>query len=266
MDAQVTPGPAVGDRADAVLPGCAAWSHRAGATTGALVVHGFTGAPASVRNVAEALAAAGHDVELPRLPGHGTSIDDMLTTAWGDWIAEVLDAYDRLAERVERIVVVGQSMGGTLVLTTALDRRDRTAGVVCINPVTRTRGSDVLEMIDDYLDDGIAVAPGGESDIADPDASDVSYPVTPLAQLRSLLVDGVAPITGRFGELSVPLRLLTSRNDHVVEPEDSVHLAATYGGPVEHTWLERSFHVATRDFDRDLVVAETVAFADRVLR
>jgi carboxylesterase len=63
----------------------------------------------------------------------------------------------------------------------------------------------------------------------------------------------------------MPLRLFTSRHDHVVEPADSEHLAATYGGAVEHTWLERSYHVATRDHDRDLVIAETIAFAERVL-
>jgi carboxylesterase len=253
-----------GPRTGAVLPGCEAWSHAAGHRSGVLVVHGFTGSPASVRNVAEALAAAGHDVEMPRLPGHGTTIGDMLTTSWTDWLGEVATAYERLAARVERVLVVGQSMGGTLVLTIAFER-SATVGVVAINPLTRARGDDVIEMIDDYLEDDIDVAPGEGSDIADPDGTDISYAGTPLAQLRSLLTDGVAPITGRYGELTMPLRLFTSRNDHVVEPADSEHLAATYGGAVEHTWLERSFHVATRDYDRDLLIHETVAFAGRVL-
>jgi len=247
-----------------VLTGCDAWSHACGSATGVLVVHGFTGSPASVRNVAEAVALAGFDVELPRLPGHGTSIDDMLTTSWSHWAAEVVRAYEALADRTERVVVVGQSMGGTLALRIAIDRPESTVAVVCINPVTRHRGDDVLDMIDDFLDDGIHLVPGEGSDIADPDGDDVSYPSTPLAPLRSLLVDGVAPITHRFGELTVPLRLFTSRHDHVVEPADSEHLAASYGGPVEHTWLERSFHVATRDYERDVVVGETVAFVARV--
>lgn len=265
MDLQV---PVTGERTREpnVMPGCEPWSHRAGGATGALVVHGFTGSPASVRNVAEALAAAGHDVELPRLPGHGTSIDDMLATSWHDWSAEVLAAHDRLSARVERVVVVGQSMGATLVLRSALERPASTAAVVCINPLTRERGDDVIEMLDDYLDDDIHVAPGEGSDIADPDGSDISYPGTPLAPLRSLLTDGVGPISGRFGELTVPLCLFTSRQDHVVEPADSEYLAGAYGGPVEHTWLERSYHVATRDYERDLVIAETVAFVERVLR
>lgn len=250
-------------REDCVMEGCAAWSHVGDRPSGALVLHGFTGTPASIRNVAEALAAAGHHVELPRLPGHGTSIDDMLGTGWHDWLGEVHAAYERLVDRAASVVVAGQSMGGTLALTLAL-ARPGVRGLVCINPLTRTRGADVIEMIDDYLDDGIRVAPGEGSDIADPEGSDISYPGTPLAPLRSLLVDGVAPLAGRFGELTMPLRLFTSRQDHVVEPADSEHLAASFGGPVEHTWLERSYHVATRDHDRDLVVAGTVAFAERV--
>ena len=51
------------------------------------MLHGFTGNPSSMRGVAEALAAAGYHVELPLLPGHGTTIDDMLTTGWADWTA-----------------------------------------------------------------------------------------------------------------------------------------------------------------------------------
>jgi carboxylesterase len=249
-----------------VLPGCEPWSHVGPGGTGALVVHGFTGAPASVRNVAEALARAGHHVELPRLPGHGTHIDDMVATTWHDWLGEVLAAHDRLAERADRIVLVGQSMGASLVLRAARLRPTTVAGLVCINPLVRGRGDDVIEMIDDYLDDGIDVAPGEGSDIADPESSDVSYAGTPLAPLRSLLVDGVTAVADSLDGLTVPLRLLTSRQDHVVDPADSEHLVTAYGGTVHHTWLERSYHVATRDFDRDLVIAETVAFAERILR
>ncbi|HZI44955.1 MAG TPA: alpha/beta fold hydrolase [Ilumatobacter sp.] len=246
-----------------VIAGCEAWSHVAGSSMGVLVVHGFTGTPASVRSIAEAMAAAGYDVELPRLPGHGTSVEDMLTTAWDAWSGEVSGAVERLSSRVSHVVAVGQSMGGTLVLRAALGH-PAIGALVCINPLTRVRDAETMAMLDDLLEDGISVAPGEGSDIADPDAYDVAYAGTPIAPLKSLLLDGVAPIADRYGELSVPLRLFTSRNDHVVDPADSEYLAATYGGPVEHTWLERSYHVATRDYDRDLIVAESSAFVARV--
>ena len=246
-----------------VIAGCEAWSHVAGSPVGVLVVHGFTGTPASVRGIAEAMALAGYDVELPRLPGHGTTVTDMLATEWSSWSGEVALAVERLTSRGSDVVAVGQSMGATLVLRAALDHPAISA-LVCINPLTRVRDTETMAMLDDLLDDGLVVAPGEGSDIADPDSSDIAYAGTPIAPLRSLLLHGVAPIADRYGEISVPLRLFTSRNDHVVDPGDSEHLAAVYGGPVEHTWLDRSYHVATRDYDRDLIVAESLAFVARV--
>lgn len=247
------------------MPGCEPMSHAAGAHTGAVVVHGFTGSPSSMRGVADALVAAGFDIELPRLPGHGTSVADMLGTGWSDWAGEVARARARLAERCERVVLVGQSMGATLVLASAL-HEPGAAGIVCINPATRMRTAEELEMLDDFIEDGFEILPGEGSDIADPDGSDIAYDGTPLRPLRSMLFDGVVPIEQRFHELTMPLRLFTSRQDHVVPPADSEHLASAYGGPVEHTWLERSYHVATRDYDRDLVSAGAVAFVERIAR
>jgi carboxylesterase len=246
-----------------VMPGCTPVSHTAGSRAGVLVLHGFTGNPSSVRGVADTMIAAGFDVELPRLPGHGTAIDDMLRTGWADWYGEAKRALAELAARVERVVVVGQSMGATLGLAAALEIPD-VAGLVCINPATRTRDPETMAMIDDFVQDGLAVVPGEGSDIADPASSDIAYAGTPLVPLLSLVRDGIAPITGRFGELTAPLRLFTSRHDHVVDPGDSEYLAATYGGPVEHTWLERSYHVATLDYERAIVLDGSVAFARKV--
>ena len=62
-----------------VMDGAEAWSAEGG-SVGVLVLHGFTGNPQSMRALAEAFAAAGFAVELPRLRGHGTTVEDMLTT------------------------------------------------------------------------------------------------------------------------------------------------------------------------------------------
>jgi carboxylesterase len=64
--------------------------------------------------------------------------------------------------------------------------------------------------------------------------------------------------------LTMPLLLITSRQDHVVEPANSEHLAATHGGEVEHVWLERSYHVATVDFDAADINRRAADFVARV--
>lgn len=246
-----------------VMPGCEPVSHRAGASTGVVVLHGFTGNPSSMRGVAEAMIAAGHDLEMPRLPGHGTVIDDMFDTGWADWFAETNRAIDDLASRVDHAVLVGQSAGGTLALAAALERSD-IAGLVCINPATQTRDEATMAMIDELIEDGMEVVPGEGSDIADPESFDIAYDGTPLRALRSFVHDGIMPISDRFGELTLPLRLFTSRQDHVVPSTDSEHLAKTWGGSVDHTWLERSYHVATLDFERDVVMGGSVEFVREV--
>jgi carboxylesterase len=248
-----------------VLPGAEAWSHTSpeADAAGALVIHGFTGNPSSMRGLAEAFAAAGMHVEMPRLPGHGTTIEDMIPTRWSDWTGEVEGAYQRLAGRASRILVGGLSMGGSLTLWTALQHPD-VAGLVCVNPATRPQGDELLAMLDEMLAGGDETMPGIGSDVADPEMTESAYEAAPLRALRSLLTDGLADISTRYGELTMPLLLFTSRQDHVVEPTQSEYLAATYGGPVDHRWLERSYHVATIDFDRDVINVEAAAFAKQV--
>jgi len=249
-----------------ILPGAEPWSHDGAAgAPGVLALHGFTGSPAALRGVAAAFAAAGWHVELPLIPGHGTVVDDMVPTRWRDWAASANLALERLAARTDRVVLVGQSMGATLALAlTGPPAHPAVRGLVLVNPVTQPAAPDVRAMIVELLADGTTVAPGGPSDIADPDAVEVGYEGTPLAALLSLTDDGLAPLTDRYGELTVPLLLFTSRQDHVIDPAQSEHLAATYGGPVDHRWLERSYHVALADFERDDIVAVAVAFSARV--
>ncbi len=249
----------------AVMPGAEPWSFSAldSNAAGVLVLHGFTGNPSSIRSVAEAFGAAGYHVELPRLPGHGTTVDEMLTTTWADWSAEVEVAYQRLTGRTGRIVLIGLSMGGSLALRAALDHPE-VRGLVLVNPATQPQADDVRSMIGEMLDDGVAVLPGIGSDIADPDAVEIAYDGTPLAPLVSFLDDGLAPMTDRYGELTMPLLLFTSHQDHVVETKQSEHLAATYGGTVDHRWLDRSYHVATQDYDHDDIVAGAIKFTDEL--
>ena len=242
-----------------ILDGCEPMSHRGTREAGVLVLHGFTGNPSSMRQQAVAFADLGFHVELPRLPGHGTSVDDMLTTDWNDWTGEVEAAYRRLAARTGKIVVMGLSMGGSLTLWTGLQHPE-VAGLVLVNPATMAQPDEVIAMIQEMVDDGNTVMPGIGSDIADPDVSEIAYEGTPLVPLLSLQNDGIAPMIDRYGELKMPVLLYTSRNDHVVPPESSEHLAATAGGPVEHVWLDRSFHVATQDYDRDTITSGAAAF------
>lgn len=246
-----------------IVPGAEAWSHEGTSASGALCLHGFTGSPASMRGLAEAFAAAGFHVELPRLPGHGTTVEEMMTTSWADWLAEADAAYERLAQRSESVVVAGLSMGGTLALWMAA-RHPETAGLVCVNPATQPQSDEVVAMVRGMIDEGDTMVPGIGSDIAQPGVVENAYPATPLEPLLSLVEEGVRPLAGQLDGLTTPMLLITSVNDHVVEPVQSDFLADAYGGAVERMVLQRSYHVATLDYDRHDIEAAAVEFARKV--
>jgi pimeloyl-ACP methyl ester carboxylesterase len=103
--------------------------------------------------------------------------------------------------------------------------------------------------------------PGIGSDIADPDTTENAYSGTPIRPLLSFIAGGLKPLAQQLPEIKVPLLLFSSTQDHVVSPADSDFVVATYGGPVEQVKLERSYHVATQDFDKQLIFDGAVNFA-----
>lgn len=245
------------------IPGAEPLSHRGSRDAGVLVIHGFTGNPGSMRGLAEACVAAGFHVEMPQLAGHGTAIEDMIPTRWADWTSDVEVAYQSLAARVEKVVVMGLSMGGSLTLWTGLQHHD-VAGLVCVNPATQPQPDEVLAMLRGMIESGTETMDGIGSDIAEPGVVETAYPGTPLAALLSFQTDGLASLSKRYGELKMPLLLFTSTQDHVVNPADSEVLVRDYGGEVEQVMLERSYHVATQDFDKQIIFERAVAFAERI--
>jgi carboxylesterase len=246
-----------------ILPGAEPWTHEGSLPHGVLVVHGFTGSPGSMRGLAEAFAAAGFHVEMPLLPGHGTSVEDMLATNWADWLRGANSAYAQLAARVDKVVVAGLSMGGALTLRLGLEHPE-IAGLVCVNPATMSMPAGFIQPLQHLVDAGERTMAAISSDIADPEQTEIAYDATPIACLLSLVREGLIPIQDLYPSLRMPLLLCSSPNDHVVDPAQADHLASTYGGPVDRVILQRSFHVATQDFDKDLIFEHSVAFARRV--
>ncbi len=225
-------------------------------------MHGFTGTPATVRPVAEALAAAGLAVEVPRLPGHGTHIDDMVPTRFDDWSAAVEATYADLAARVTSVAVVGLSMGATLACRLAA-RHPEIAGLVCINPLVLPVEPELLELVGLMLDAGETVSEGVGADLADPQAQEIAYNGSPLAPARSLY-EALALLQDDLPRIACPVLVMTSTQDHVVHPDNSDHLVALVSGQVERVTLERSYHVATLDYDKEEVASRSTDFATRV--
>jgi carboxylesterase len=244
-----------------IIPGCEPWSSEGGAD-GVLVFHGFTGNPQSMRPLGEALAAAGFTVDVPLLPGHGTSVEDMVPTRWDDWSGAAEAHFQALAARCDRVMVAGLSMGGTLTCWLA-ERHPHLAGIVLVNPLVQAPDAEFRSGVRAMIDAGTPVIDGIGSDIKKEGAAEAAYAGTPLEPVLSLFA-AADEVLANLSAITCPVLLFSSREDHVVEPASGDKVVEGVAGPVERVMLEDSYHVATLDNDAPLIERRTVEFATTV--
>ncbi|AWB91972.1 alpha/beta hydrolase [Aeromicrobium chenweiae] len=243
----------------ALLPGAEPYAADGG-RTGVLLSHGFTGSPASMTPWAQHLAGRGHTVRVPRLPGHGTTWQDMNTTRWQDWYSEVDTALTELQRTCDRVVVAGLSMGGCLALRLAEQRPDDVAALVLVNPAVSVKRFDVklvpaLQLV-------IPSMPGIGNDIKKPGQDEVGYDRTPLKALASQLKMW-RDVRSGLDRVTAPLLFFRSEDDHVVDETSQTIILDGVSSPVKKlVTLRDSFHVATLDHDAPLIFDRSAAFID----
>ena len=173
-----------------VLPGAEPFDH-SGGPVGVLLCHGFTGSPQSLRGWADYLAAQGLTVSLPRLPGHGTTWQDLAQTGGDDWYAEVDAAFCRLASQCEQTFVFGISMGGCLALRLAEAHGSAVRGLVLVNPSLAP--DTKLFLLAPVLKHVLRSLPGIASDIKKPGGHEVGYDRVPVRAAATLPGSGAQP-------------------------------------------------------------------------
>lgn len=233
-----------------------------GGPVGALLCHGFTGSPASMRPWAEQLAAAGLTVRVPRLPGHGTTWKQMQLTRWPDWYGTVQRELLDLGTRCDTVFVMGLSMGGTLALRLAEEHADQVAGLVLVNPSVLSKNK-LLKLLP-VLRHVVPSFPGVSNDINKPGQDEIAYDRVPLQAVHSLgQLWGVT--RADLHRVTAPLLLIHSAVDHVVEPENAAAILDEVSSTDRReVVLANSYHVATLDNDAQQIVDESLAFVRRL--
>lgn len=219
-----------------------------GGPQGILLIHGFTGSPASLRPFAERLAGLGLSVRLPRLPGHGTTPEDLARRRAAEWVAEVEAAFGELRGRCERVVVLGQSFGAALAVHLAAE-----------HPV------DGLALLSPYLYDARLLAlplgrlvlrrvRGVGDDIARPGVTELAYPEIPVAAL--VQVAAFLRVARRdLPRVRAPALVFRPGADHVVPRSNPERVFRALGSArKELVDCPRSYHVISLDHDAEAVL------------
>ncbi len=211
-----------------------------------LCLHGLGGTGATMWPLVGHLASAHHTAFAPTLPGHGSDPLDLVGITWDDWL--------EAAREWDADIVVGQSMGAAVALALAAEGRVHAA--VVINPLAAD--PDAIDGLEWRRSRGTTMIDVGSSTVGE-----VAYESLPIEALLAMH-EGLATL--ELTAIEVPVLIVTSANDDVVDPASSDLVASSLGGPVERLRLAVSGHVATLDSERDAVAHAIVDFVARHAR
>ncbi len=234
---------------------------------GCLLVHGFTGTPKEMRWMGKYLNQQGFTVLGVRLGGHATHPADMIRTNYTDWLASVEDGYQLLSGAVERVYLMGLSMGGMLSLTVASYLS--VSGVVAMSTPYklvddwRLGYTEMLSKIQPYIPKSRA-APDASWFDKEAFKSHISYPQNPVRSVGELNKLG-AQMHAALPQVKVPVLLIHSHDDPYVWRESMPSIYTELGSAhKEMLWVEKSGHVITHDAQRETVFQAAADFVRSV--
>ena len=143
---------------------------------GILLIHGFTSTTSSMMYLAEKFSEKGLHIELPSLPGHGTTWQELARTTYQQWLDHLEVSLGALQKRCEKVFVCGLSLGGGLALR-LLELHPELSGAIIINHACKFTHPKFwfVPLLKLFLPSTPAIA----SDIKDPATKEIGYTRTP---------------------------------------------------------------------------------------
>ncbi len=191
---------------------------------GVVLVHGYMAAPPEVKELAAYLGRMGLWVYTPRLKGHGTSPDDLVTRTYMDWVASVDAGYAIISNICKQVVVGGFSAGAGLALDLAA-RVDGVKGVFAVCPPMRLQ--DFSSKFVPAVDVWNRLMAKAHIDIAkkefvqnNPENPHINYfrnPISGVLELERFMES----LENKLSDILVPALVVQSLGDPVVKPSGS---------------------------------------------
>ncbi len=148
-------------------------------------------------------------------------------------------------------------MGGSLAVWLAEHHPDA-AGLITVNALIRHPRERAMRML------GLIGLPRWVDPVANdiklPDADECAYDKIPSRAARQLALL-LAAVRRDLASVSCPALIFSSLTDHVVPPANQRELYAGIGSADKKlVELPECYHVATMDYEKELIFAETLKF------
>lgn len=226
---------------------------------GVLLLHGFGDTPQSLGFLADHLHRQGWTVRVPLLAGHGRTLDALAGTRASDWLADARAAWAALRGECDTTCLVGQSVGGAIATILSVDDAAPSRLVLLAPYFHLRRGASRLGRFHWLATPFLPfLRTGNEGSILDPAARAKALGAGVLSPRLLAELDGLVRRARHAAPaLTMPTLVMHSRHDpRIPVPGAEAGFAAIGATPKRLVWLDRSAHVISADYDRDLVATE----------
>lgn len=231
---------------------------------GVLLLHGYTGSPASMRPWAEYLNGLGFTVALPRLPGHGRTPQELNKVKWNEWVERAETDLEQLFTECSSVFICGLSMGGGLTAHLATKYSDRLKGIILVNPMIHVPG--INSKIAAFVSTFVKMRKSVGDDIKRPHTVEYGYDALPLVGLKEVLKMHEAT-RKNLSAITCPVMLFHSKDDHVLPVSNTeIIWNGISSQQKQRIELINSYHVATLDFDQDVIHENSRVFIESLVK
>ncbi|HEX9069931.1 MAG TPA: alpha/beta fold hydrolase [Ktedonobacterales bacterium] len=223
--------------------------------TRVILVHGFNGEPLDMAELDDYLVVMGFRTSNLLLPGHRVSLRAFAEARWEHWLDAVRARVREAVDAGERVLLIGHSLGGALVLaTSALE--PEVDGVIALCPPISM--SPTVRRTVNHLHPYVPFVPSFGEDVRDRIGvwrryHRRAYLAVALRTAHSLM-ESLPAVRGLLPRVSVPALVVAARHDHVVPVGDGIEAYKLLGSREKRlVVLEKSYHVVTKDVERHVV-------------
>lgn len=222
-----------------------------------LLLHGFTGNSADVRQLGRFLEKKGYTTIAPHYKGHGVAPEQLVTTAPTDWWQDVLAAYQTLVDDgYEQIAVAGLSLGGVFTLKLATEKPVLGAISMCA-PMTMRTTDKMFEGVLLYAHNFKKFEGKDEATIEQQVAEIKQHGMPSLTALQQLVQD----VRNELDLVYAPLLVVQATHDEVIDPQSArIIYEGVSSDEKDLKWYDNSGHVITLDKEKEQLHEDIYTF------
>ncbi len=230
---------------------------------GVLLLHGFKGSPSEMKFLGEKISARGYSICIPRLPGHGTVVEDLTRVTGRDWLNAAGEALVELKSYCREVSIIGLSMGGILAILLARAHPVKKIALLSVPRTLKQKSIYLAPVIGAFIKilwrEDVTRGLASEEARRVHECYSTGTPIRQSWHLFKLIKKAMKSLPF----IDCDVLIIQSAGDQVIPPDSMEYIYSHIAAEKKKKFLlQTSDHAITADLEKETVAEQVIAFLD----